>query len=141
MPVRGHAMWRFKMVVLFGAFATGPTIVTGTLGRSVGMQGLPSFCLFKALTGLDCPACGITRSVSALCDFDLTGSFALHPGGPFVAALVLSLFIYFLVTLLSLGKYGLSLGTELAALNLSSRMLLPLLFIPWLVKMIYLEGG
>lgn len=42
---------------------------------------LPGFCLFRALFDLDCPGCGITRSILALLSLDLARSLALHPGG------------------------------------------------------------
>lgn len=42
---------------------------------------LPGFCLFRALFDVDCPGCGITRSILALLSLDLARSLALHPGG------------------------------------------------------------
>ena len=83
------------------------------------MQGLPSFCLFKALTGTRFPRIRDHEGLYRPCAISiLQDLFALHPGGPFVAALVLSLFIYFLVTLLSLGKYSLKIW------ELNSRLLI-----------------
>ena len=43
-------------------------------------------CRFKAITGLDCPNCGLTRSVVALAHGDARASFGWHPAGPLLAA-------------------------------------------------------
>lgn len=46
-------------------------------------------CPFQALTGMDCPACGLTRSVSSFFHLEFTKSFAYHPLGSFVALFLL----------------------------------------------------
>lgn len=43
-------------------------------------------CRFKAVTGLDCPTCGLTRSVVALAHGDAGGSVGWHPAGPLMVA-------------------------------------------------------
>ena len=40
----------------------------------------PRLCLFHNLTGHDCPGCGMTRSLVALCYGDLASSFAYNRG-------------------------------------------------------------
>ena len=49
----------------------------------------PITCAFRALTGLPCPGCGLTRSVVALGNGELGHSIAEHPLG---LAIVLLLF-------------------------------------------------
>ncbi|MDD2955721.1 MAG: DUF2752 domain-containing protein [Oscillospiraceae bacterium] len=39
----------------------------------------PTGCLFKRLTGVPCPSCGMTRAWFAVLRLDLAGAFALHP--------------------------------------------------------------
>lgn len=36
-------------------------------------------CLFRKITGLLCPGCGITTMVLCLADFDFKGAFAANP--------------------------------------------------------------
>jgi hypothetical protein len=58
--------------------------VTALLARSESAAAaVPIGCPFKALTGLDCPGCGSTRSLGALTRFDLGAAFdhnVLVPG-------------------------------------------------------------
>lgn len=39
----------------------------------------PVRCQFRQLTGLPCPTCGSTRSLAALAEGDLAGSFRMNP--------------------------------------------------------------
>jgi len=47
----------------------------------------PVLCPFRAVTGLPCPFCGLTRSMFALGQGDLDDSIRFSPIGPLVAAL------------------------------------------------------
>ena len=44
-------------------------------------------CLFSAVTGIQCPACGITRSVASIARGDLAMSLAYHPAGIGIAGI------------------------------------------------------
>lgn len=46
-------------------------------------------CVFHWLTDLDCPGCGITRSLTAMYFWSPSISFYFHPLGPFLAFLSL----------------------------------------------------
>jgi hypothetical protein len=37
-------------------------------------------CMSKQLIGMDCPGCGIQRSISLLIDGDILNSFLMYPG-------------------------------------------------------------
>ena len=39
------------------------------------------FCIFRAVTGIPCPACGSTRSMICLLDGDLPGALFTNPAG------------------------------------------------------------
>ncbi len=43
--------------------------------------GLP-ICWLKASTGIPCPGCGLTRSLSTIMRGDLSAAVLLHPFGP-----------------------------------------------------------
>jgi hypothetical protein len=61
--------------------------IFGTIGVAgagavalLGLDRLPfTVCLFKALTGLPCPACGSTRAVGHLAHGDLAGALVMNP--------------------------------------------------------------
>ena len=44
-----------------------------------GKSGYFPFCPFRALTGLNCPGCGTTRSLHQLLHGNLTSAFKLNP--------------------------------------------------------------
>ena len=46
-------------------------------------------CLFSTVTGIQCPACGMTRSVASIARGDLEASLAYHPLGIFLASIAI----------------------------------------------------
>jgi hypothetical protein len=55
-----------------------------------------SICQFRRLTGLPCPTCGVTRSLSMLAKGDWQCAVTYHPLGPLVAAVLLGGWLYLL---------------------------------------------
>ena len=53
---------------------------------------VPPLCMFKRITGMDCPGCGLTRSFTYMGHGDVIDAFTRHKLGPpfylFVAAQV-----------------------------------------------------
>ena len=47
-------------------------------------------CLFSTFTGIQCPACGLTRSVASIARGDLEASLAYHPMGILLAGSALA---------------------------------------------------
>jgi len=45
----------------------------------------PVLCLFRRVTGVPCPACGLTRAASLAAHGRFVDAFALHPALPFLA--------------------------------------------------------
>ena len=79
--------------------------------------GIP--CIFHVLTGLKCPACGVTRMIMALARFDFAAAFAWNPflliTGPIILfCLITSEVIYIKTGARSLGKLNIVLWGEIA---------------------------
>jgi hypothetical protein len=69
--------------------------------------GSPFFpeCIFRSMTGIKCPSCGLTTSIVCAAHGDLAGSFYAHPFG--IAAMALA------AASVMLALYGLILGSKL----------------------------
>ncbi len=64
-----------------------PTGLTAYLWLKGGDPGLPGFsCPLRALTGIPCPTCFLTRATCASLRGDLAGAIHLHAFGPPLAA-------------------------------------------------------
>jgi len=50
---------------------------------------IPYFCYFKAMTGMDCPGCGLVRSFTAMGGLNLKQSYDLNRLGPILFILAL----------------------------------------------------
>ena len=67
-----------------------PTTLTGYLWLKGLHRGLPGWpCPLRALTGIPCPTCYLTRATSAALSGDLDASVSLHAFGPLAAAALL----------------------------------------------------
>jgi hypothetical protein len=72
----------------------GASLVAGAL--LIGWPALPraladwvhAGCLWREMTGLPCPGCGITTSLAALGRGDLSAAWAANPSGLAIAALL-----------------------------------------------------
>jgi hypothetical protein len=67
-----------ELVAAGGLLALGVAAVTSPAASESG----PVLCPFRRLTGLPCPACGLTRSWVDLSHGDLAGAVAHHAFGP-----------------------------------------------------------
>jgi Protein of unknown function (DUF2752) len=56
-----------------------------------GRRRGPKVCPYRLLTGLPCPACGLTRSIGCAARLDLRSAHTAHPAGPTIAVLILAL--------------------------------------------------
>ena len=74
--------------MLVAAFLIDPVARGGEQIRFLGVT-FPEVCLFKSLTGLPCPFCGVTRSSIAVVHARLRLSFAHHPLGWMSVAYIL----------------------------------------------------
>lgn len=83
------------------AFALGGGLTVAAAGilmapALVGRDVLPP-CVFRSLTGLDCPFCGGTRATRALLTGDLGGAFDHNALVPLAALLLIGVGIWWLV--------------------------------------------
>ena len=60
-------------------------------GADGHLLGLPTLCVFRLLTGIPCPGCGLTRSCVCLAHGRLGESVAYHPLGPLTFAVMIAL--------------------------------------------------
>lgn len=95
----GSALWRPAGVrtpapdcyrLLFNPFATWGSLAMLLLVAHLPPDGagIP-VCLFRAMTGLPCPGCGLTRALSSLIQGHPAAAFSYHP----FAFIVLPLFL------------------------------------------------
>ena len=62
-------------------------ILAAVLGLSIILPSAPHgpfFCLFRFITGLPCPSCGMTRAFIALGHGDVKSAFFLNPASPLI---------------------------------------------------------
>ena len=69
--------------------ATGGALALGEAGLLSGARGDRAACVFAAVSGLDCPLCGMTHAVAALGAGDVGAALAAHPLAPLAVALAL----------------------------------------------------
>lgn len=62
-------------LLVFGCAAVGMVVVAALVPPGL-LDRLPALCLFRNLTGWECPGCGMTRAVLSLLRGDL--ATALH---------------------------------------------------------------
>lgn len=51
---------------------------------------VPGLCVWRGLTGISCPGCGLTRSFSYLAHGHLVDAFRMNPLGPLLFVVVAS---------------------------------------------------
>ncbi|MDA0965155.1 MAG: DUF2752 domain-containing protein, partial [Cyanobacteria bacterium] len=68
-----------------------PAGLTGALWLKGLHPGLPGWsCPLRALTGIPCPTCFLTRATAASLSGNLDGALQLHAFGPVVAAALMT---------------------------------------------------
>lgn len=75
-------------LLLSAATAAATTLGAAGLLDAGSASGLP--CAFAAVSGVDCPLCGLTHAVGALGGGDVAGALALHPLAPLAVALAVA---------------------------------------------------
>ena len=85
--VDGQLRWRKRMLMVLMSFVC----ISLAVIRLAGWHGWEfNRCLFRAVIGVDCPACGVTHSVGYALVGNLRQSCSHNPAGPLLAFLLLA---------------------------------------------------
>ncbi|MEI7902707.1 MAG: DUF2752 domain-containing protein [bacterium] len=123
--------WRMRMFLLHGAMLGAPAALLGA--HTYFPVNAPSICVFKALAGIDCPACGITHSVMALFAGHMGDAFRIHPAGPVVVGVIGIMTVYLALVLFSRYK-GWGWKKEAQAYTILERLAIGVLLMGWVGK-------
>ena len=69
--MKSAARWALALAAI-----AGPAVVASLMTHG------PVLCGFRALFGVPCPGCGLTRCLAALTRGDVVAAFRVHPAGP-----------------------------------------------------------
>jgi Flp pilus assembly pilin Flp len=108
--------------IIYGLIA----VLMLTAARFLPLLTLAPSCVFKALTGLPCPTCGSTRSITHLSHGDFSSAFVMNPLMVVaVGAALLSLLYGFITLLFGLPRIAVKMSErEKDILRLSSGIIL-----------------
>lgn len=123
------------MKILVQAIVLGGLFVILTAGFWINLETISSIplCLFKYVTGLDCPGCGLTRSFVCLSSGQLMHAFRFNASGPF---LYVAFCLYFIDRALQMMTSSRRLHVPLLFTQVLSVMIVFTMFGHWVVKLI-----
>jgi len=125
-------MWRLRMFLFHLSLVAAPLVICYI---SSILPSMPlGMCIFRDIVGIDCPACGITRSVNATFHLHFHDAFSFNPTGPIVAFLALALSIYFLTAVVVGNRIQIEWRKEVQAYSYIDWGLAILLIAGWVVK-------
>ena len=79
---------RLALVFACILFSISVLHVTGIFSADRIGGTIPLFCPFKALTGIPCPGCGMTRAILSITKGDFHGAFSYNPFSFFLLFMV-----------------------------------------------------
>lgn len=109
-----------------------PETISGRV--SIGNFRLPDVCIFQNLTGLPCPGCGLTRSMTAVLHGDLSSSWTYHRLGLITLAYII-LQLLTNVLFLTISNWREKLQTAGKYLNRGILFLGVLFFVNWAINL------
>jgi len=122
--------------LILGAIVLSPP-ETQSGAITLGPMSLPQVCTFKRITGLPCPGCGLTRSITAALHGNIPLSLKLHKLG-LVTVLYILLQFLLSVMILAVPNWRNRLQKIGAFLNRGLIVLAVLFFINWIVHLVSL---
>ena len=87
------ALTQSKTLALDDLRVAGALMLIAGAARSVLHLHAGVACPLRTITGIPCPLCGMTTSVTAVMHFDLLGAIGANPAGPLVVMAALLLVI------------------------------------------------
>lgn len=118
---------------LFVLPLTSAVFAVSALWRPSDLPGVV-LCPFRALTGLPCAGCGMTRAFCSLGHGDLAGAFGYNALSPFVFAAALLLWAHALATVLKLERPRAALE-RLKPTQRVAGVMLAVTFVWWAVRL------
>ncbi|HEV7891159.1 MAG TPA: DUF2752 domain-containing protein [Pyrinomonadaceae bacterium] len=112
---------------------TSAVFAVSALWSPADLPGLV-LCPFRALTGLPCPGCGMTRAFCALGHGDLSGAFGYNALAPFVFAAALLLWAHSLATVLKFNSARAALE-RLKPTQRAAGLMLAVTLVWWVVRL------
>lgn len=82
----GQRLWKIRTLTLHGSMLTAPLFLS--LIENVNGFHIPGYCIFKIITGIDCPGCGMTNSAMELFRGNIQDSINLHPAGLIIISIL-----------------------------------------------------
>ena len=101
---RAARSWRVERIVYMLLVFGFPLILLW-----IYLFGLPpvTVCIFRVLTGYDCPGCGMTRAFREMVSLDVLEAFRYNPLGPVIFLVVAGSWLHAIAKVSTKGRYAL----------------------------------
>lgn len=133
---RSRMMHEGSLLVLAAA-VLGLSFALPTLQSRHAWVNIP--CLFKTITHLPCPACGLTRSFVQTAHGNIARAFDFHLLGPLLFGLTVAAGVYLTGSLAT--GYRLRLELTPRTRRIAVWSALGLFVICWIIKLAFMRGG
>ena len=132
---RNQRTWKTKIFIICLTLILA-SIFLGNINKVSNRLPFHSSCLFRTVTGIDCPACGVMRSIAAVMRLDLYRAWSYNPCGIAIFLIVILYVLYFIAGLCSKQRLSLNWKTELRFTEFCDRFLMVSLIIIWIYKLV-----
>jgi hypothetical protein len=126
--------WRLRMAILFDVLLMAG-ILSSALPRGAG------FCIFKTVTGIPCPVCGLTHSINSFLAGNTAESVRYHACGPLASIICIAFAGYFSVVSFTDSLRHIDWETEQNAFTWINRIIFSVILLIWLVHILKQDGG
>ena len=135
MAVSYETKYRATVGMCYLMLSLAPSILDGFNLLGWGRESvLPTVCVFKLVAGVDCPACGITRSAALVGRGQWEQSARQHPLGGLAVLLSGGIAIYGLIAATAGARWPVSLSSEVRWCRLLTWMFGVALLVVWVLR-------